>query len=170
VAIVPLVAAEPPTAGAVTVLGSAGPPAVGTVPAVRTSADERPVRHIRRLRLGACALARLRRDPHRLPPGWRSPAFAARVDRVRAQLLPIGSLAALADSYAREHQLAGRETRPGATHREVTGRRRRGGQREDLAPAERTAEVRLAYALRWLELSGVIDERPWRLHCPTTAR
>ena len=69
-----------------------------------------------------------------MPGAWRSPRFATRLDRVRIGLLPIRSLANLADSYAREHA------------------------RDDSA-------VRLAYGLRWLELSTGIDERPWRLHC-----
>ena len=30
--------------------------------------------------------------------------------------------------------------------------------------------VRLAYGLRWLELSTGIDERPWRLHCSAPPR
>jgi hypothetical protein len=67
------------------------------------------------------------------------------VDRVRAQLLPIVSLSALADSYAREHGT--RQARTGADR------------------LFRDAEVDLAYALRWLELTGRLDERPWRLLC-----
>ncbi len=102
-------------------------------------ADERPVRHIRRLRLTAWALRRMLTDPCRLPGAWRSPQFATRLDRIRAQLLPIRSLAALADSFTREHGT------------------------DDTA-------VRLAYGLRWLELSGVLDERPWRLHCAPPPR
>ena len=74
------------------------------------------------------------RTPSRLPRAWRTAHFATRIDRVRAQLLPIRTLAALADSYTREHGT------------------------DDTV-------VRLAYGLRWLELSGVLDERPWRLHC-----
>ena len=93
-----------------------------------------PQRSIRRLRVTAWALQRMLRTPTRLPVAWRTVHFATRLDRVRSQLLPIRSLAALADSYTREHGT------------------------DDTA-------VRLAYGLRWLELSGVLDERPWRLHC-----
>ena len=74
-----------------------------------------------------------------MPSAWCAPAFGTRVDRVRTQLLPIRSLSALADSFAREH----------GTNDQV---------------------VRLAYALRWLELTGVLDERPWRLHCAPRPR
>lgn len=94
---------------------------------------------LRRLRATAWALSRMLRDPRRAPGAWRSPQFAERLDRVRIGLLPIRSLAALADSYAREHA------------------------REDSA-------VRLAYGLRWLELSAGLDERPWRLHWSPSAR
>lgn len=97
-------------------------------------AAERPLRSIRRLRVTAWALGRMLRTPSRLPGAWRTAHFATRIDRVRAQLLPIRTLAALADSYTREHGT------------------------DDTV-------VRLAYGLRWLELSGVLDERPWRLHC-----
>jgi hypothetical protein len=106
----------------------------GATRTIRPATGDRPVRNLRRLRLTAYALGRSLRDPRRLPGHWATPAFAARVDRVRAQLLPIRTLAALADSFGREHGVD-----------EVV--------------------VRLAYGLRWLELSGVLDERPWRLHC-----
>jgi hypothetical protein len=95
--------------------------------------DRRPT-HVRRLRLTAAALRRFLDEPGRLPDAWRTTAFSARVDRVRAQLLPIRSLAALATSFSREHDT-------------------------------RDPVVRLAYGLRWLELTGIVEERPWRLHC-----
>jgi hypothetical protein len=120
-----LVAADRPTTGVVA-------PGAGV-------ADERPVRHVRHLRATAWAVGRALRDPRRVPGTWRSPGFAARVDRVRAQLLPIPSLSSLADSFTREHGL------------------------DDDA-------VRVAYGLRWLELSGQVDERPWRLVCTPPPR
>jgi len=98
-----------------------------------------PPRSIRRLRVTAWMLRRMLRDPRRMPGTWSAPGFAERLDRVRAQLLPIRSLAALADSFTRE------------------------GGTDD-------STVHLAYGLRWLELSGVLDERPWRLHCTPRLR
>jgi hypothetical protein len=61
------------------------------------------------------------------PAAWRSPAFAARVERTRQQLAPIDHAALLATSYRSE-----------AIHRWS------GGASSDA--------VRMAYALRWLEL------------------
>lgn len=115
---------------------SHGAPIVVTVMHDTTLATTTPLgrpRHLRRLRATSWTLARLLRTPARIPGAWRSPQFAARLDQVRIGLLPIRSLASLADSYDREHA------------------------RDDPA-------VRLAYALRWLELSAGLDERPWRLH------
>lgn len=109
------------------------PPIAGSGASV-VAATQPPSGHIRRLRLSAWMLGRVLRDPRRMPGAWCTPAFAARLDRVRAQLLPIRSLSALADSFGREH-----------------------GADDPL--------VRLAYGLRWLELTGALDERPWRLHC-----
>jgi len=92
----------------------------------------------RRLRATAGALERLLRRPER-PDGWADPELAVAIDRVRGHLRPIHTLAALAESWSREHALL--------LHR---------------APLE----IRLAYAVRWLEIAGRLDERPWRLICP----
>ena len=93
----------------------------------------RRIPSVRRLRVSAAAIHRLLLALHRMPPAWQTPGFTSRLDRTRAQLLPIRSLAALADSFCREH-----------------------GTDDPV--------VRIAYALRWLELSGQVEERPWRLH------
>jgi hypothetical protein len=114
------------------------PPVIGVTAPVPASAAPEPVRHIRRLRVTAWMLRRLLRDPRRMPGAWRAATFGNRVDRVRVGILPIRSLAALADSYAREH-------------------------------ATDDPAVRLAYGMRWLELSAGLDERPWRLHCTPPA-
>jgi hypothetical protein len=124
---------------------AAGRTGAGALAAVRPVADGRPKGHTRRLRISAWALSRALRDPRRLPASWSGVGFAGRVDRVRAQLLPIVSLSALVDCYAREH--GRRQARTGADR------------------LFRDAEVDLAYALRWLELTGRLDERPWRLLC-----
>jgi hypothetical protein len=126
------------------------PDATSPVPATPSVPVLPAVRGIRCLRLGAYALARTLRQPARIPRAWRDPGFAARIDRVRAQLLPIRSLAALADSYAREHPVA----TPGVGSPALAGP---------------SPEVRLAYATRWLELTGRLDERPWRVICPPRA-
>ena len=83
---------------------------------------------------GAEAL-RLRRqlaDPAALPPAWSERAFVREVALVRAHLAPIRSRAGLAASFSRE-----------AFH---------------VAPVddvgEATGAVRVAYALRWLELGS----------------
>jgi hypothetical protein len=125
---------------------AAGRAGAGALALDGAAADGRPTRHIRRLRISAWALSRALRDPRRLPAGWSATAFAGRVDRVRAQLLPIASLSALVDSYAREH-----------------GRRDPGVGTDTRGLFRDPAEVELAYALRWLELTGRLDVRPWRL-------
>lgn len=98
-------------------------------------------RSVRRLRVSAAAVARILARGASCPSAWMDVRLGVDVDRVRHQLLPIGSLAALAASWSREH----------AVHTAVAARGR--------VPCA----VRLAYAVRWLELSGVIDERPWAL-------
>ncbi len=66
-----------------------------------------------------------------MPPRWRAPGFASRVDAIRAQLAPIGDRASLVASWraeaARWHEAAVEET-PAVT------------------------PLDLAYAVRWLEL------------------
>ncbi|MFN8621106.1 MAG: hypothetical protein U0869_10215 [Chloroflexota bacterium] len=113
--------------------------ATATAHPVTRSEVPPPIPQVRRLRLTAAALQRLLRRPGRVPAAWTVPTFERRVDRTRAQLLPIRSLAALADSFGREHGT------------------------DDPA-------IRLAYGLRWLELQGVVEELPWRLHWPAGGR
>ncbi|MFO1539603.1 MAG: hypothetical protein ACKOTZ_04015 [Chloroflexota bacterium] len=88
---------------------------------------------------GAAAVARILSRAGARPDAWADPGLGDAIDRVRRQLLPIGSLAALSASWTREH----------AVHAAVS----EGGRV--------TCEVRLAYAVRWLELTGAVDERPW---------
>ena len=94
---------------------------------------------MRRLRLTAAALHRSLGRQRPLPPSWQTTGFSERLDRTRAQLLPIRSLAALADSFCREH-----------------------GTDDPV--------IRIAYGLRWLELSGQVEERPWRIHSARSHR
>jgi hypothetical protein len=93
----------------------------------------------RALTLDALLLIRLLRDPARRPARWQQPAFGAEVELIRRHLAPVRSRQTLAASYGRE-----------AFH---------------LAPArpERAdpSAVRLAYALRWLELRDGATGSPW---------
>jgi len=102
----------------------------------------------RRLRGSAAAVGRILARSATRPDAWADAELGAAIDRVRRQLLPIGSLAALSASWTREH----------AVHAAVAG----GGRV--------ACEVRLAYAVRWLELTGAVDERPWAILVGGTGR
>ena len=78
-------------------------------------------------------------EPMSVPDQWRTVPFGREVDRTRAQLAPIRSRDALTRSFGREASIA--VPRGAAT-----------GAREGMAPGP----VRVAYAVRWLELG---DER-----------
>jgi hypothetical protein len=82
------------------------------------------------LALDARYLAGLVAEPSRRPQRWSAPAFARQVGLVRVHLAPIRSRASLAASFGREAFHASRPTSAGAA----------------MSP------VRIAYALRWLEL------------------
>ncbi len=72
---------------------------------------------------------------------WGEPAFAREVELIRRHLAPIGSRTALTASFGREafHGL--------------------GGDAMDLSP--RSQALRVAYALRWLELGDGTSFPPW---------
>jgi hypothetical protein len=55
-----------------------------------------------RLSAAAVCLQQMLDDPEGLQPRWRTLGFVRCVERVRADLRPIGSQAALAESYGRE--------------------------------------------------------------------
>lgn len=91
----------------------------------------------RALALDALRLLRRLRDPARRPDRWTTDSFDREVQLVRCHLAPLRTRAALAGSYGRE-----------AFHHAST-----------TAPADDDpGAVRVAYALRWLEL-GVGDAR-----------
>jgi hypothetical protein len=93
----------------------------------------------RALALDALLLIRLLRDPARRPKRWQQPAFGAEVESIGRHLAPVRSRQTLAASYGREaFRLA--PTR---------------ADRTDPSP------VRLAYALRWLELRDGSTDPPW---------
>jgi hypothetical protein len=76
-------------------------------------------------------------DPGRRPATWSEPAFAREVALVRAHLAPIRSPAGLEASFARE-----------AFHT---------GHAPDVDDSAVAGPVRVAYAIRWLELG---EDRP----------
>jgi hypothetical protein len=77
-------------------------------------------------------------EPLRLPERWTRTPFGREVDRTRGQLAPILTRAALAASFWREASVAATRSAP-------------------LSPADPPGPVRVAYAIRWLELG---DGRP----------
>lgn len=88
----------------------------------------------RALALDALRLLRRLRDPARRPDRWSQPSFRREIELVRAHLAPLRSRKALAASYGRE-----------AFHTTL-----------DTAARDDPGAVRVAYALRWLEL-GIGD-------------
>jgi len=94
----------------------------------------------RALALDALRLLRRLRDPARRPERWAEPSFGREIELVRAHLAPLRSRKALAASYGRE-----------AFH--VT-----------LDPTARDdpGAVRVAYALRWLELGDGVSGPSWQ--------
>jgi hypothetical protein len=84
----------------------------------------------RALALDALRVVRALRDPARRPARWTQPAFCAEVELVRRHLAPVRSRQTLAASYGRE-----------AFHVSSADR-----ELDDPSP------IRLAYALRWMEL------------------
>jgi hypothetical protein len=84
----------------------------------------------RALALDALRLLRRLRDPTRRPERWSRPAFRREIELVRTHLSPLRTRKALAASYGRE-----------AFHLTL-----------DPTARDDPSAVRLAYALRWLEL------------------
>jgi hypothetical protein len=84
----------------------------------------------RALALDAMRVSRALRDPTRRPARWAQPSFGAEVELIRRHLAPVQSRRSLAASFGRE-----------AFHIVPTA-----AERDDPNP------IRLAYALRWLEL------------------
>jgi hypothetical protein len=73
-----------------------------------------------------------------VPATWREAGFGARVERARLDLLPLSSPATLAESLARE-----------AFH---------------VRPwTDRPCAIRIAYAIRWIELASGVSLPAWRL-------
>jgi hypothetical protein len=121
-------------------VGSQAPPTVllpssGAIAVASAPAPQRA------LALDALRVLRILRDHPRDAGPWGEPAFAREVDLVRSQLMPIRSRRGLATSFEREAF----QSREFAGPREPTTMR----------------AVRVAYALRWLELGDGILRRGW---------
>lgn len=94
----------------------------------------------RALALDALRVSRALRDPAKRPERWAQPAFGAEVELVRRHLAPVRSRQTLAASYGRE-----------AFHLVLSR-----AEREDPSP------IRLAYALRWMELRDGATGPSWQ--------
>ena len=93
----------------------------------------------RALALDALRLGRLLRDRSRWPAGWSQPAFGAEVERHRRRLSRIRTRDGLTTAYARDVFRAA----PGPRHPSADG------------------ALRVAYALRWLELFDDATAPSW---------
>ena len=93
----------------------------------------------RALALDALRVIRALSDPTRRPERWAQPAFGAEVELVRRHLAPVRSRQMLAASYGRE-----------AFHLVLSR-----AERDDPSP------IRLAYALRWMELRDGATGPSW---------
>ncbi len=91
------------------------------------------------LGIDALRIGRLLRDPSRWPARWGDPAFGVEVERIRRPLSRLGSRHLLEESYGRE-VFAIAEPRA--------------------YPAE-GSPVRVAYALRWIELHDGATGPSW---------
>jgi hypothetical protein len=81
-------------------------------------------------------------EPMHLPQRWLSPAFGREVERTRAQLEPVLSRSVLASSFTREASVAVSRMAP-------------------LSPGNPPGPVRVAYAIRWLELGDDRRRPDW---------
>lgn len=122
-------------------IGTAAPPPGELLPSGGTSAPAPVLAPSRALALDALRLIRSMTDPARVPARWSEPAFRREVDLVRAHLVPLRSRQALAGSFGRE-----------AFHVAA-----------DPRDADDPSPVRVAYALRWLELGIRRDAIEWDL-------
>jgi hypothetical protein len=91
------------------------------------------------LGLDALRIGRLLRDPVRWPARWSQPSFGAEVERCRRPLARIRSRQDLEASYGREVFV----------------------DAEPRADAVEGSPVRVAYALRWIELQDGVTGPSW---------
>jgi hypothetical protein len=117
-------------------IGTAAPPSGVLLPSGGPPARDPVPAPSRALALDAVRLLRNLRDPARVPARWARPDFRREVDIVRSHLAPLRSRRALAGSFGREAFHVVPDAQAGDDH----------------------GPVRVAYALRWLEL-GTGTER-----------
>jgi hypothetical protein len=115
-----------------TAIGSSSAPPRDLLPGGGVPAPAPVPAPARALALDALRLVRRLRDPARRSARWAHPSFRREIELVRAHLAPLRSRKALAASYGRE-----------AFHLVI-----------DDAARDDPGAVRLAYALRWLELGN----------------
>ena len=113
-------------------IGSPSPPSRDLLPGDGSPGSAPAPAPARALALDALRLVRRLRDPARRSERWAQPSFRREIDLVRAHLAPLRTRKALAASYGRE-----------AFHLVLDG-----------AARDDPGAVRLAYALRWLELGN----------------
>jgi hypothetical protein len=89
------------------------------------------------LALDALRLLRDLRDPARWPDPWGDPAFARQTDQIRRHLGPLRSRGTLAASFGREAFQVATE------------------------PGDPVSPIRVAYAIRWLELGDAVARPGW---------
>lgn len=97
-------------------------------------------------------------EPVDLPRRWLGTPFAREVDRTRAQLAPIRSRHGLIASFSREASIA-------VTRGECSAPADRAGPTAgpgiEVDPVQPPGPVRVAYAIRWLELGDGRRRPPW---------
>jgi hypothetical protein len=120
-------------------VGSTSPSPADLLPSGGTLAPAPVPAPARALALDALRLLRRLRDPAQRPARWSQPSFAREIELVRSHLAPLRSRKALAASYGRE-----------AFHYAL-----------DETARDDPSAVRLAYALRWLELADGVTGPGW---------
>ena len=120
-------------------VGMPDPPSRDLLPAAGSQGPAPVPAPARALALDALRLLRRLRDPARRPERWSQPAFCREVELVRAHLVPLRTRPSLAASFGRE-----------AFHVVL-----------DAVARDDPGAVRLAYALRWLELGNGDTGRLW---------
>jgi hypothetical protein len=120
-------------------VGSTSPPPGDLLPSGGSLVPAPVPAPARALALDALRLLRRLRDPARRPDRWGQPAFGREIELVRVHLAPLRTRKALAASYGRE-----------AFH-----------IRLDPSARDNPGPVRVAYALRWLELGDGAHGPSW---------